>query len=289
MALFFVLAAGKMYIFWLSYYETWHPEIAQATPAEYIEELPLEGILIWDERVLTAPSDGVLTYPSTQPRRVAKGEAVAAVDGAAVKADASGYFLPALDGREGEWTYLKLWPGVSQFPVSERARPIENGKRLRAGEPVGKLVSQLGGLNCIAYLDKTASLERDIKRNFIYIKTEPNGKKRRARIRASFNVGQKIKLYIALPLFPPSVLMSREFSCSVVTEERHGVSVPDTAVTPRNGKLGVFSVRGNRMEFVEVEGFPIDEYNFFVTKGISSGSAVARYADKIREGVVTLW
>jgi hypothetical protein len=282
-------AAVKVYLFWLDGYKRQHPDVVQAAVMGYVEELPLDGVLVWDEQILTAPREGVLTYPSSLPRRVAKGEAVAAVDGAAVKAGMPGYFIPALDGQEGDWVYSRLWPGVSQFPAFERAQPIENGKRVRAGEPVGKLVPQPQDLRCIAYLDRTASLERDVRRDFIDIRTEENGKTQRAAVRAFSIIGQKIKVYLTLPFFPPSFLTERAFSCSVLTGDRQGVSVPDTAVTLRDGKLGVLLVQGSMTEFTEIEGFPTDEYNFFITRGVVPGSVVVRYADKVKEGVIRLW
>lgn len=287
--LIIAVAVVKGYLFWWDHYKMQHPEVVQAAVMGYVEELPLDGVLVWDEQVLTAPRDGVLTYPSPRPRRVSKGEAVAAVDGAAVKADTPGYFIPALDGQEGKWVYSKLWPGVSQFPAFERAKPIENGKRLRAGEPVGKLIPQPQELRCIAYLDRTASLEREIKRDFIDIRMEANGKIQRAAIRASSSMGQKIKVYLTLPFFPPSFLTTRAFSCSVLTGERRGVSVPDTAVVLRGGKLGVLLVQGSMTEFTEIDGFPVDEYSFFVTKGVMPGNVVVRHADRVKEGVVMLW
>jgi hypothetical protein len=178
---------------------------------------------------------------------------------------------------------------VSQFPDLRKAQLIENGRRLWAGEPVGKLVQQPQDLRCIAYLDRTASLERDIGRGFIDIRTETNGKSQRAAIRASSVVGQKIKVYLTLPFFPPSALTIRVFSCSVLTGDRQGVSLPDTAIALRDGKLGVFLVQGRMTEFTEIEGFPTDEYSFFITKGVAPGDVAVRYADKVREGAVMLW
>jgi hypothetical protein len=287
--LILAVTAGKVYLLWLDDYNRRHPDIVQATAMGYVEELPLEGVLVWDEQIVPAPRDGVLTYPSPLPRRVAKGEAVAAVDGVAVKAETPGYFFPALDGQEGNWVYSRLWPEVSQFPAFEKAKLIENGKRLRAGEPVGKLAPQPQDLRCIAYLDRTVSLERDVRRDFIEIRTEANGKNQRAAVRAFSIIGQKIKVYLTLPFFPPSLLSTRAFSCSVLTGDRQGVSVPDTAVVLRDGKLGVFLVQGSMTEFTQIEGFPTDEYNFFITKGVVPGNVVVRNADRVKEGAVMLW
>ncbi|MDR1621177.1 MAG: hypothetical protein LBS00_02250 [Synergistaceae bacterium] len=286
---FLIAGVAEVYLLWLDNYNMLHPDVAAAMAMGYAEELPLNGILLWDERVVPAPREGVVTYLSPLPRRVAKGEAVAAINGVAVKSDAPGYFSPALDGQEGEWVYSKLWPGVSQFPNPRVSELVPQNSYLQKGDPVGKLVPQPQDLRCIAYLDSSVSLKQDIERGFIEIKTERNGKTRQAAVRASLDVGQKVKVYITLPFFPPDVLMTRAFSCSVLTGNRQGVSVPDSAVVLREGKLGVLMVRGSVAEFAEIEGFPADENNFFITKGAVPGNVVVLQADKVKEGVVRPW
>jgi hypothetical protein len=283
-----VMGVVELYLLWLDNYNMWHPEVVSATAMGYVEELPLVGALVWDERVLTAPREGVVTYLSPRPRRVQKGEKVAAIDGVAIKADVAGYFSPILDGQEGTWVYAKLWPG-SQFPPIGAPEPLQEGVFLEKGQPLGKLAPQPQDLRCIAYLDKTRSLEQDIKRGFIEIKTEPTGKSRQAAVRASVDMGQKVKVYLTLPFFPPEVLAARTFSCSVLAGSQEGVAVPHSAVIMRNGKEGVLMVQGRVTEFTQIEGFPADEENFFITKGVMPGSLVVLYADKVKEGVVRLW
>ncbi|MDR1376684.1 MAG: hypothetical protein LBJ22_04160 [Synergistaceae bacterium] len=284
-----VTAIVEVYLLWLDNYNMLHPEVVAATAMGYAEELPLEGVLIWDERVIAAPRNGVVTYPSLLPRRVTKGEPVAAVDGVAVKADATGYFSPILDGHEGTWLYSRLWPEFSQLPVPNVPESLGENALVRKGEPVGKLVPQPQDLRCIAYLDRTLALEQDIARNFIEIKTEPTGKSRQAEVRTSAKRGQKVKIYITLPFFPPEALKARAFFCSVLTGNRQGVAVPHSAVVVREGKLGVLMVQGSITEFIQVEGFPADENNFFIMKGVVPGNVVVLHADKVKEGVVRLW
>jgi hypothetical protein len=287
--LFLALGVIKGYLLWLDNYFGLHPEVVYATAAGYVEELPLEGVLIWDEEVVTAPADGLVIYPSSEPKRVMKGEIMAVVGETEVRARVAGYFIPGLDGQEGKWVYSRLWPGILDFPRFVPAAPLGSGARLRQGEPLGKLVPQPQELRCIAYLDKTAALEQDILSGFVNIRTEPGGRTRRAGVRACLDADRKVKVYLTLPFFLPSALVSRGFSCSVLAGEQRGVSVPDSAVLLRGGKLGVLMVRGGITEFVEVEGFPADEDSFFITRSVDAGSMVVLHADKVKEGVIRLW
>ncbi len=281
----FILMIGfRIYKIWYESYKLSNPQLIEAISTNYSEEQPLQGILLWDEQLIYAPKDGILTYPSPRPRYVAKGEILAALDGVAVRAPYPAYFYPALDGQEGSWVYPKLWPDFAPFPEFHNAELIENGTFLGRGEPIGKLIPQPQTLRCIAYLDITPSLERALnnKNNpSIRIKTEHEGKERRAEVVAVKSSGQKLKVYLRLPFFPPNILRSRMFEASVITDIQKGVMVPDTAVITRNGKNIVFIVSGNSTEPRGVEGFPADMGNFFIEKGVQPGNKLILNADTI--------
>ena len=304
------LAAIQFYLSWLRDYRQSHPQVFEAVATGYVEEQPLEGILLWDEQLVYAPQDGVYTYLSPQPRRVAKGEAVAALDGTAVRAPYPGYFYPALDGQEGHWVYSRLWPDFAPFPFFRSAVLLENGIQLRKGTPIGKLIPQPQALRCIAYLDSTPSIERSLRRQnpTLRIKMEPEGKERKAEVVAvkasglggpagspsqgpagSPSQGQKIKVYLRLPFFPPSVVKSRAFSARVVAGNQRGVMVPDSAVIMREGRNVVYIVQGNRVLSQDVDGFPADARNFFIVKGVAPGNKLILDAGNVQEGLLRIW
>jgi len=289
-AILFLLAVGviKAYLFWLENYITLRPEVVSVVAMGYMEELPLEGVLIWDERVITAERDGILTHQSSLPRRVMRGETLVTLDGTPIRAESAGYFIPAFDGEEGIWTYSRLWLR-SGFPPLRTLTTLESGAFLRRDDPIGKFVPQPQELRCIVYLDRTASLMRDISRGFIEIRLEPDGKPKRATVRAYRDLGKRVKVYLTLPFFPASIISTRNFSGSVLTGSRQGVAVPDTAVIMRGGNTGVLMVLGGMTEFRDVEGFPIEGNQFFITRGVLPGNVVVLHADGIREGIIRLW
>ena len=172
----------KIYSLWYDNYRLSNPQFIDAITTNYSEEQPLNGILLWDEQLIYAPQNGILTYPSPRPRMVAKGEILAALDGVAVRAPYPAYFFPGLDGQEGNWVYAKLWPDFAPFPEFNNAELIENGTQLMRGEPIGKLIPQPQILRCIAYLDKTPSLEKSLNNAAatVRIRTEYEGKERKA-------------------------------------------------------------------------------------------------------------
>ena len=274
----------RFYNLWYEKYKLSNPQLIEAVSTNYSEEQPLNGILLWDEQLIYAPQDGILTYPSPRPHYVSKGEIVAALDGVAVRAPYPAYFYPALDGQEGNWVYPKLWPDFAPFPESQNAKLIENGTFLGRGEPIGKLIPQPQVLRCIAYLEYTPSLAKALNNKdnpAVRIRTEFEGKERKAEVVAVKSSGQTLKVYLRLPFFPPNSLRSRIFNASVVTDIQKGVMVPDTAVITREGKNMVLIVNGNSTELHAIEGFPADEENFFIEKGVQPGNKLILNADAI--------
>jgi hypothetical protein len=168
--LLIAIAAFKIYFFWLDAYQYSHPTVFQTVSGIYTEELPFKGVLLWEEKLIYASNSGLISYPFSKPRRVRKGELLCSINGIAVNSPGAGYFSPALDGYEGNWSYSDLWPGISPLPSPPKTSPILNGIHVENKQPIGKLIPQPQELRAIAWLDVTPSLMQDIDRNRIRIK-----------------------------------------------------------------------------------------------------------------------
>lgn len=290
--IFIFIMAYRVYRTWYEDYKFSHPRIIEAITTNYSEEQPLDGILLWDEQLIYATKSGFITYPSPRPRMVAKGEIIAAIDGSAIYAPYPAYFYPGLDGQEGQWVYPKLWPDFAPYPDFEDSKLIDDGTYLQRGDPIGKLIPQPQVLRCITYLDTSPSLERTLKNKDnpqIRIRTEYEGKERKADVVAVKSSGQKLKVYLRLPFFPPGIVRSRSFHASVITDIQKGIMVPDTAVITRGGKNKVFILQGNSPNLNDIEGFPADEENFFIEKGVRHGDKLILDASAIKDEHERIW
>ena len=165
------------------------PDLVVAVPYVYTERFPVKGALIWEESIVRSPAEGRLLFAEPGPRRVARGEAVAVVESASgratIRSDSVGYFIPGLDGAEGEWRYSDLWPGLAPLPASTPLACFSAEMGVRRGDPIGKLVPQPQELRCVLYTDITPSLERDITAGFVRVKTKRRGWASKAAVRAS--------------------------------------------------------------------------------------------------------
>ena len=287
--LLITITAFRLYFFWLDAYRFSHPAVFQAQSGVYAEEIPFEGVLLWEERLIYAPNAGTVSYPSLIPRRVRRGEILCRIDGTAVNSPEPGYFSPAFDGYEGDWNYSDLWPGTSPLPSPPRVSTIPNGTYVENMQPVGKLIAQPQELRAIAWVDFTPSLIQDIDRGRIRIKRSENDWGLWAEIRTKVIISQKIKLYVTLPFFTPEMTEIRTFSWKINVGDRNGIYVPNSSVIFRGGVMGVYLIRGNEAVFREIEAFHADEDNFFITSGVIPGDMLILDAGKAREGQVNIW
>lgn len=293
-SLVLIIAVGAVnaYFLWWELRDSQNPDLVAAVSYTHADRIPARAILFWREEPVLSRWAGVLSYPSLFPGRVGKGDTVAVVDGPsgkmAVKAERAGYFLPALDGAEGGWSYSAFWPGMDPLPAAPAPVFFQPGGRVDKGGAVGKLIIQPQDLRCILYADATPSLTQDVRRGFVRVKTRPDEWPLRAEVRAARFRESKVKLYLTLPFFPSSVVSSRELPLILEAGEKTGVAVPESAVIIRDGKLGVLMV-DDGVHFKQVAGVPVEEGRFFITGGLKPGQIVVLDAQSGKEGKIRLW
>ncbi|GAB6280033.1 MAG: hypothetical protein STSR0007_00810 [Thermovirga sp.] len=288
-----ILGAVFVYKAWWDRYFRLRPEIAVAEPAVFPIDVPMEGFLLWEEEVMLSPVEGTISFPKgTGPVYCAKGDIVVVVssrqDKRSVRMPRPGYFLAAIDGCEGKWTYGSIWTGTSSLPGSEPLRFLTPGAMVRSGDPLGKFIPQPQELRCVAYLDKSAftggpdSTTVEIRRTASELPFH-------AELRAAKDLGPAIKVYLTLPFFSGEDLRSRRVSFLFHSGKARGVTVPESAVTLRERKRVVFVVTGDRSRAVEVSGIPVSGKLFLVESGLAPGDLVIVSGAEAEEGEIRIW
>jgi hypothetical protein len=296
---FFVIliAAAWIYAFrlYFGHYDSVHPKITWALPWVQTDIVPVDGLLLWDESVLTSPRDGTVKYPlGAGPVRVPKGAAVARVSSESsvsdVKSPEEGYFVAGLDGSEDNWKYAGIWNETEKYDP-DAVKMLKDGDKTRKGSPIGKLVRQPQTLRMMAYVYLTEGMKKDLSSKTIKVKMDPLDTPSQTEVDVwdPEESGTSAKVLLKVPWFPPQVLMSRKYRLLVQIGETSGVAVPEAAVTVREGKQGVYVLKGAESVFTEIEGRVIDASKFLVISGLQLGDAVIAEAEGAREGRVRLW
>lgn len=274
-------------------YEYLHPEVTWAVPGVDTQVAKIGGVLLWKEALVTARSSGVVSYPlGTGPVRVARGAVVARITSGGkvtdIKAYQQGYFIAGIDGAENSWRYAEIWPG-DKIPTPPNFARIKDGLTVGSGQPVGKMIEQPQELRFVGYVKPVGDMAEQIKKKTLRVKMDADDTVSRADVRVSMESGGKTKLYVTLPWFPPEMLKSRRFTLLVDAGQTKGAFVPLTAILDKDGQRGVYLVKGSRVVFKQVEGKPMNNGNFIVTKGVSVGDAIVEDASSAREGRIQLW
>lgn len=276
-------------------YDYLHPDVTWAVPGIDEETVTAEGALLWQETVLRAPFDGTVTYPQGRnPVRVGRGAVVAIVKSgsrsAEIKASQQGYFVAGVDGAEEFWKYSELWPGTDLIPVRSKLSLIENGSQVQSGQAVGKILAQPQELRFVGYANISGNMSRQLKNNRLKVKMDEEDTVSSAEVRVYNELPNgKVKLYLTLPWFQPSLLFSRNYRLIIEAGSVKGAVVPESAMLRKNGDLGVYTIRGSRVIFNPVAGKHLDGGRYLIIKGLSVGDVVVEDASKAREGRIQLW
>ena len=288
-----ILGAIFVYKAWWDRYFRLRPELTAAEPAVFSRDVPMEGFLLWDEDRILSPVEGTVTFPrGTGPVYCGKGDEIAVLSSRqgkrSVRMPGPGYFLAALDGSEGKWSYGDIWMGSSSLPSPEPLRFLTPGAKISSGEPLGKIIPQPQQLRCIAYLDRSAYTGGPDAGSVEIIRTASE-LPFRAELRAVKDLGPTVKLYLSLPFFSGEELRSRRVSFLFHSGKIRGVTVPESAVTLRDRRRVVFVVTGDRSRAVEVSGMPVSGKLFLVESGLAPGDLVIISGAGAEEGEVRIW
>jgi hypothetical protein len=297
----YFLSASVIVVIWVyafrSYFEQYdslHPEITWALPWVQVDSISADGVFLWNETTLIAPRAGAVSFPRGRgPVRVAKGAVVARVGSGSsisdVRTQQEGYFVAGTDGMEGKWRYARLWPGQDELPEASPVKLLGDGVSVKKGDAVGKLIDQPQDLRFIGYADMTPNFEKNLASNGVMVKMDSLDTPSHAQVRVFERVGHRVKIYLTMPWFPPEATLSRNYDLIIEAESMTGVSIPESAVTIRDGSRGAFVLTGSEAVFTKVEGVSTGDSKFLVTKGMKLGDAVIVNGHSARDGRVKLW
>lgn len=288
-----VIAALWVWAFKLYFdrYEYLHPDITWAAPGIDTQLVRVRGFLLWKENIVRAPAPGICVYPLGKgPVRVPRGAVVARVGGRDVKAYQQGYFVAGKDGREQGWRYSTLWHAKrSEFETESKLRYFGDGAQVSQGQMIGKIAEQPQELRFIGHLPLTGDIAEQLKKEKLRVRMDADDTISDAAVRVTRADGKLTKFALAMPWFPPEMLMSRSYELIVDAGQTRGALIPQSTLIEKNGKRGVYMIHGARVIFVPVSGKTLDSGMFLVTKGISVGDAVVVDAASAREGRIQLW
>ncbi len=291
------IAGASLFIYgaWWKRYLGQRPGVVVAKPYVHSDQIPVEAALLWREQVVKAPFAGRVRFPGGQGPFFAEAkETIATVSSTngktyALQVKKPGFFIAALDGLEGKWNYNTLWRGSAKFPETRPLEFIPDGTVLEKGDAVGKIIYQPQPLRAVIYVQALPGLQEEIGDQQLELRKTKEDLPFEAEIRAVNPLGSMAKLYLTLPFFPKTRVISRKEDFFLYLGEKKGVVVPESAVKAKEGRLWAYVVKGDTSVAREIRGVPMQKGRFLVTGGLAPGEMVLVESAKGKEGVVRIW
>lgn len=258
------------------------PALAIETVAAEQGEIRLattvDAIVLREELLLTAPAGGSLTQLVTDGKRVRTGTAIATVGGAELTPALPGNVAWAVDGLEGVTVAALKEATPAWFAGLPQPEPrqIADGAAVAAGDPVGRLV--VGSDRALVAVVPTAVLPArwDPKQLAVAIPSQNwKGSGGAAEWKGE---GAERLLILQDRELPESLGTVRKVRLELTFASYKGTIVPRTAVDVRDGKQGVWVVKGGQRSFVPGAVVGGDGTTVAMNLTVDSGAKVLKVA-----------
>lgn len=270
---------------------------AQQVPEGFIQKtLPVNGVIVRNEKLLPAPRSGKLKVIAAEGERVRVGQIVAQV------------LVPSLDSKTGEAVFNITSPsaglvsyhldGLEEVFTPARIKELDlnkidtikseprqmlPGNQVEAGKPVLKVVNNLEFLNIVATVQRGLALQKSKSKTILLALGEnENDLCQGTILDGKFN-GQPNQMLLGIKDYDARMLTGRRINFKIVTERYEGYILPASAIVSKDGKNGIFTVYEERVKWkkVEIEGGTAERV---AISGITPDIKVILRPEYVKEG-----
>ncbi|MCS7233094.1 MAG: hypothetical protein NZ900_03155 [Synergistetes bacterium] len=250
---------------------------------EFIEA---KAFVFCEGSLLVSPSSGKVTWLKKDGERVKKGSIVAKVGDRDVLAGESGILLYGVDDLSGIWKLEDAWErGIINIP-SGKIRLIEDGSIVKAGSPIGEIRDNLF-INLFLRVKKEDFDARWLEKRKISL-VFPSFKREVLSKLVDIKVVEG-DLFVILSLVGWDELVRlRSVDVRLIKRKLTGAVIPINAIIIKDGKSGVYMVKGGRVFFKEIK-FKELSSALAITSDLKDGDRIVVEPDKVSEGAFVRW
>ncbi|MDD3653507.1 MAG: HlyD family efflux transporter periplasmic adaptor subunit [Desulfotomaculaceae bacterium] len=218
----------------------------------------LEGILIKEETVVTAPVTGQLKFISEDGTRLSVGARAAQIAAADQESSIVSVFTPVagiicrhLDGLENILApeNLELLDLSYQDKLAVKQAVIN--KQVEKGQPLFKIIDNLALLNIYTEIPKT-DLPPELADKHGWLTAAWEGRTMSIKLREVRDKGNRWSGFFVLANYPESLLHHRQVRLTVTTDKLKGLLVPAGAIVYQEGVPGIYLVVKKKAQWVAV-------------------------------------
>lgn len=250
------------------------------------QALSTEALLFSREALVVSPVAGKLQWLKAEGERVRKGSAIARISGKLLFAKGAGVLFHSVDEVAGVWNVDHAWRKGWLTPPVGKPEFFKDGEFIKKGIPIGRIFDNI-------FFHVLVRVKRDdffpkwydkrrITVVFPTLKREKRGKL--VRIKPE---GRYIRMLLRLVGWD-ELCGLRNLEIKLVKRKLRGAVIPANAIIIKEGKSGVFIVKGGRVFFKEVR-FRNLSSAVVITSDLKDGDRIVVEPDKVREGMFIRW
>jgi len=238
-------------------------DVQTLKPGVVSQQSTVEGILIKQEYLITAPLKGTLKFSVADGQRIKGGATLATVSAPsmeaasglqqyALKAPVSGVFSRHVDNFETILVPKSL--GVVQLPTLDKIesnyKSVQEGP-VDSGQSVAKVVDNLAPMYIYATVSET-ELNKIKKLNKSFVDLSWQGQDIEAKV-DKIGYGNRPQIILSIRNYPDGLVHLRRTKFSVKTDVLEGLLVSDKSLVTRDGQTGLYLVWKGMVRWTPVE------------------------------------
>lgn len=274
-----LLLGGAAATAWYVYAQ---PALAIETVAAEQGEIRLattvDGVVLREELLLKAPASGSLTQLAANGKRVRTGTPIAQVGGAELNPELPGNVAWEVDGLEGVTleALKEATPAWFASLPQPQPRQIADGTSVQAGDPIGRLV--VGSDRAVVAVVPASAIPARWDPDQLAVAIPSQSWKGSGKSVEWKGEGAERLLLLRDRNLPDGLGSVRKVRLELTFASYKGTIVPRTAVDVREGKQGVWVVKGGQRSFVPGAVIGGDGTTVAMDLTVDSGAQVLKVA-----------
>lgn len=250
------------------------------------ESLETEAFVFCDGGVLISPASGKISWLRKEGERVKRGSIVAKVGDKNVSAERSGILLCKVDDFSGIWKLDDVWAkGVLNFSFG-RVNVIEEGTVVKAGSAIGEIRDNLS-IKLLLKIRREDFYAKWLERRIIPLSFPHFKKEEESKLLEIKPLGDEMLLLLSLTGWDELVAF-RSLNVRLIKRKLIGAIIPINAIIIKDGKTGVYMVRGGRVFFKEIKFRELSSA-LAITSDLKDGDRIVVEPDRVSEGAFIRW
>ncbi|MDK2871226.1 MAG: hypothetical protein PWQ16_578 [bacterium] len=250
---------------------------------EYVEG---KAFVFCKSSLVVSPASGKVEWIKGNGDRVRRGSVVAKVGGKVVLAESSGILLHGIDELSGIWNLESVWQEGKLTPFFGESKVIRNGTRVEAGLPIGEIRDNLL-IRLVLELKREDFYADWLDKKRISIFFPSFGREEESTLEDVKPVGNKLLLLLSFTGWD-DIVKFRTVDVRLVKRKFMGAIIPVNAIIIKEGKSGVYMVRGGRVFFREIKFRELSSA-LAVTSDLKEGERIVIEPDKVSGGAFIRW